>query len=61
MKRLPFQRPTNLYHERIVSIDDRICKLIKQRNEISDNNPGFPETKYIQQSMACMKISSMYC
>lgn len=47
MKRLPFERPTNYYDERLLSIDEQICSLIKQRKEISNNNPGFPPPEYI--------------
>lgn len=42
MKRMPFERPTTHYDERINEIDEQLCKLIKQRKEISNNNPGFP-------------------
>lgn len=47
MKRMPFKRPTDHYDERISDIDEKICKLIKQRKEVSDNNPGFPPFEYI--------------
>ena len=42
MKQMPFERPTNHYDERILSIDEQICALLKQRKELSNNNPGFP-------------------
>ena len=47
MKRMPFKRPTNQYDERIKQIDEKICELIKQRKEISNNNPGYPPFEYI--------------
>ena len=47
MKHIPFEQPTNHYDERISPIDEQICSLIKQRKDISNNNPGFPPLKYI--------------
>ncbi|MFW2490175.1 hypothetical protein ACN077_16645 [Clostridium chromiireducens] len=47
MKRIPFNRPTTHYDERVTQIDEKICELIKQRKEISDNNPGYPPFEYI--------------
>ncbi|MCH1626866.1 hypothetical protein [Fredinandcohnia quinoae] len=47
MKRARFERPTDHYDEGIFSIDEQICALIKQRKELSNNNPGFPEPEYI--------------
>ena len=47
MKRMPFERPTQHYDERIKIIDEQLCELIKQRKEISENNPGFPPLEYI--------------
>lgn len=44
---MPFERPTNHYDERIVSIDEQLCDLIKQRKNISNNNPGFPPAEKI--------------
>jgi hypothetical protein len=46
MKRMPFEPPTEHYDERIESIDEKICDLIKLRKDISNNNPGFP-TKHL--------------
>lgn len=37
-----FIRPTEHYDEKVSAIDEQICNLIKQRKEISNNNPGFP-------------------
>lgn len=47
MKRMPFQRPTTHYDERIKQTDEKICELIKERKEISKNNPGYPPFEYI--------------
>lgn len=47
MKRMPFERPTEHYDERISSIDEQICALLKQRKDISNNNPGFPFPEFI--------------
>ncbi|MBT2289242.1 chorismate mutase [Paenibacillus albidus] len=47
MNRMPFQRPTEHYDERIMDIDEKICALIKQRKDISDNIPGFPPLETI--------------
>ncbi|KAB8133635.1 hypothetical protein F9U64_12085 [Gracilibacillus oryzae] len=42
MNQMPFEPPVDHYEEQLESIDEQICKLIKQRKELSDNNPGFP-------------------
>jgi hypothetical protein len=47
MKRMPFEPPTEHYDERIEAIDEQICDLIKQRKDISNNNPGFPTNQLI--------------
>jgi hypothetical protein len=47
MKRMTFRRPTTHYDERIKKTDEKICELIKQRKEISNNNPGYPPFEYI--------------
>lgn len=47
MKRMPFERPTEHYDESIYHIDEQICKLLKQRKEISNHNPGYPPFEYI--------------
>ncbi|MGG3626023.1 hypothetical protein ABES25_21130 [Bacillus gobiensis] len=49
MKQMPFERPTDHYDERILSIDEQICALLKQRKEISNNNPGFPPLEEISR------------
>ncbi|WP_043932018.1 hypothetical protein [Bacillus sp. EB01] len=47
MKRLKFERPTDYYDERLLEIDEQLCSLLKQRKEISSNNPGFPELEVL--------------
>jgi hypothetical protein len=47
MKRMSFEPPTEHYDERIESIDEQICQLIKQRKDLSNNNPGFPRKDII--------------
>jgi hypothetical protein len=47
MKRMPFERPTEHYEEKISSIDEQLCALLKKRREISNKNPGFPPSEYI--------------
>ena len=49
MKRMPFERPTDHYDERILSIDEQICALLKERKDVSNNNPGFPPTEQIAE------------
>ncbi|NWQ40672.1 hypothetical protein MLOOGBEN_08165 [Bacillus sp. EB106-08-02-XG196] len=49
MKRMPFERPTEHYDEKIFPIDEQICALLKQRKDISNNNPGFPPPEYISE------------
>ncbi|MBP1965629.1 hypothetical protein GQF04_17400 [Paenibacillus aceris] len=49
MKRMPFERPTEHYEERIFLIDEKICELLKQRKEISNNNPGYPPFEHIKK------------
>ncbi len=44
-----FRRPTNHYDERAKQIDEKICGLIQERKEISDNNPGYPPLEYIAE------------
>lgn len=47
MNRMSFEPPTEHYDNRIEAIDEKICDLIKQRKEISNNNPGFPTKNLI--------------
>ncbi|PEF40747.1 hypothetical protein CON84_03685 [Bacillus sp. AFS094228] len=47
MKRMPFEQPTDHYDKKVFSIDEQLCALLKQRKEISNNDPGFPPHKNI--------------
>lgn len=47
MKQMPFEPPVDHYDERIAAVDEHICQLIKQRKELSNNDPGFPTQQYI--------------
>lgn len=47
MKRMPFEPPTEHYDKRLENIDEQICKLIKERRDLSENNPGFPTKQLI--------------
>lgn len=47
MEQIRFEAPTDYYDERISETDEQICRLIKQRKELFDNNPGFPTKNYI--------------
>ncbi|MBS4207283.1 chorismate mutase [Bacillus sp. FJAT-50079] len=49
MMRMPFEPPTTHYDERITAIDEQICHLIKQRKELSNDNPGFPSKQLIKK------------
>ncbi|MCM3412677.1 hypothetical protein [Metabacillus litoralis] len=49
MKRMPFERPTEYYDERLIPIDELICSLLQQRKEISNANPGFPPLEDISE------------
>lgn len=44
-----FRRPTNHYDERVKQTDEKICGLMQERKEISDNNPGYPPLEYIAE------------
>lgn len=47
MEQMPYEPPTTHYDERIIKIDEKICELIRERSNLSDNNPGYPPFKYI--------------
>ena len=38
---------SSYYNEQILSIDEQLCGLLKQRKELSNNNPGFPPLEHI--------------
>lgn len=56
MKRIPFERPTEHYDERIVELDEQICALIKRRKEVSGNHPGFPPLEQISKWAADFEL-----
>ncbi|PLR71143.1 hypothetical protein CYJ37_20420 [Bacillus sp. UMB0728] len=45
MKRTPFEPPA--YDERLSKVDEQICSLLKQRRDISNDNPGIPSDHFI--------------
>jgi hypothetical protein len=45
--KMRFTRPTDHYDEKVTKIDEQICDLVKQRKEISSNDPGYPPFEYI--------------
>ena len=49
MKRMPFERPTERYDERLYPIDEQLCSLLKQRKDTSNKNPGFPPLEDISK------------
>ncbi|WP_458125344.1 hypothetical protein [Paenibacillus sp. Z3-2] len=49
LKRMPFERPTEHYDERIYKIDEQICVMLKLRKQLSNKNPGFPPFEYISK------------
>ncbi|PFO66995.1 hypothetical protein COJ86_22280 [Bacillus cereus] len=42
MKHMTFERPTDYYDEKLYTIDEKICALLKERKELSGGDPGFP-------------------
>lgn len=42
MNQLPYERPTEHYDEKLETIDEQICDLIKQRKDLSSNTPSLP-------------------
>ncbi|MBB4823671.1 hypothetical protein HNO89_000891 [Sporosarcina luteola] len=49
MTRLPFEPPTDFYHDDMMPIDEQIVNLLKKRKELSGGEPGFPPLTLIQQ------------
>ncbi|WP_339230864.1 hypothetical protein NSQ77_10655 [Oceanobacillus sp. FSL K6-2867] len=47
MKQMPFEPPTPYYNDKIKSIDEQICDLIRRRKDLSNNDPGFPTKELI--------------
>ncbi|MEI8588220.1 MULTISPECIES: hypothetical protein [Bacteria] len=56
VKRMPFERPAEHYDERLLSIDEQICTLLKRRKELSDN-PGYPHLDVISK---WAKVNGLY-
>lgn len=42
MKLNRYSRPTDHYDKKLHQVDEQICAILKQRKELSNNNPGFP-------------------
>ncbi|WP_413376103.1 hypothetical protein [Alkalihalobacillus sp. 1P02AB] len=47
MTRYRFEPPVDHYNENIKEVDEQICSLLKERKELSNNNPGFPSNDFI--------------
>lgn len=47
MQRLPFEHPIDKYDEKLFSIDEQLCALLKERKDISGSEPGFPPEEAI--------------
>jgi hypothetical protein len=47
MRRMPFERPTEYYDEKLLPIDEELCSLLQKRKVISHNNPGYPKLEDI--------------
>lgn len=47
MKIVRHQQQSDYYDKKIVPIDEKICELLKQRKELSNNHPGMPFNEYI--------------
>lgn len=49
MRRLPFEPPTDFYHDEMKPIDEQLVELLKKRKDLSGGNPGFPSPSLIQE------------
>lgn len=50
---------SDYYDQKLLPLDDQLCELLKQRKELSNNNPGVPpiESSPIgRKSMEFMRI-----
>ncbi|WP_257475026.1 hypothetical protein [Bacillus sp. MCCB 382] len=47
LRRMPFERPTDYYDEKLLPIDEELCALLQKRKEVSHNNPGYPKLEDI--------------
>ncbi len=57
LKRMPFERPTEHYDERIYKIDEQICEMLKLRKQLSNNNLGFPPFEYISNGLKLLNFT----
>lgn len=44
---MPFYPPTDYYCNELAPLDEEICSLLAKRKELSDKNPGFPNSDLI--------------
>ncbi|MFB5284470.1 hypothetical protein [Peribacillus sp. Hz7] len=58
MKRNP--RPTDHYDKQLLPIDEQICALLKQRKDLSNNNPGIPSDDVISNWAAKYELYEDY-
>lgn len=49
MSSMNFEPPSDYYDERVASIDEKICELVKERKEHAEGNPGFPMQTFINE------------
>ncbi|MGE7093636.1 hypothetical protein ACQKII_19700 [Lysinibacillus sp. NPDC048646] len=49
MNRESYDRPTDHYEEDLYPIDEQICALLKERKDLSSNNPGLPPDEAISK------------
>ncbi|PEC85326.1 hypothetical protein CN468_28240 [Bacillus cereus] len=47
VQQMTFERPTDYYDDRLYTIDEKICELLKERKELSGGDPGFPHDEAI--------------
>jgi hypothetical protein len=47
MRRMPFERPTEYYDDKLLPIDEELCSLLQQRKQVSHKNPGYPKLEDI--------------
>lgn len=48
MNQLPFEQPSEKYDEKLFSIDEQLCALLKERKDISNSETVFPTEEAIQ-------------
>lgn len=52
--------PTDHYDKKLLQVDEQICALLKQRKELSNNNPGFPPEEVISNWAAKYDLYKEY-